>query len=86
MEKSWPELPFSGIFPEDAPKREYRQESSWGQIAGYSAGFALFIAGVGLFGLTAVNVVRRTKETGIRKVLGATPADVLFLFSQDLLK
>jgi putative ABC transport system permease protein len=81
-----PELPFSGIFLKDLLNREYRRERSWGQIVGYSAGFALFIACMGLFGLTAVNVVRRTKETGIRKVLGATPSDVLFLFSRELLK
>ncbi|MDH5468397.1 MAG: hypothetical protein OEY25_13350, partial [Candidatus Aminicenantes bacterium] len=81
-----PELPFSGIFLEDALNREYRRERSWGKIVGCSAGFALFIACMGLFGLTAVNVVRRTKETGIRKVLGASSADFLFLFSKDLLK
>ncbi len=81
-----PELPFSHIFLDDALKREYARERSWGRIVGYSAGFALFIACMGLFGLTAVNVIRRTKETGIRKVLGATQADVLFLFSRDLLK
>jgi len=81
-----PELPFSGIFLEDVLNREYRRDRSLGQIVGCSAGFALFIACMGLFGLTAVNVVRRTKETGIRKVLGASPADVLFLFSKDLLK
>jgi len=90
LEEIWkrlrPELPFSHIFLEDALKREYVRERSWGRIVGYSAGFALFIACMGLFGLTAVNVVRRTKETGIRKVLGATPTDVLFLFSKDLLK
>lgn len=81
-----PELPFSGVFLEDVLNGEYRRDRSWGQIVGCSAGFALFIACMGLFGLTAVNVVRRTKETGIRKVLGASPADVLFLFSRDLLK
>jgi putative ABC transport system permease protein len=81
-----PELPFSGIFLEDVLNREYSRERSWGQIVGCSAGFALFIACMGLFGLTAVNEARRTKETGIRKVLGASPADVLFLFSRDLLK
>jgi putative ABC transport system permease protein len=90
LEEIWkrlrPELPFSHMFLDDALKRDYERERSWGRIVGYSAGFALFIACMGLFGLTAVNVVRRTKETGIRKVLGATPADVLFLFSRDLLK
>ena len=90
LEEIWkrlrPELPFSQMFLDDALKREYASERSWGLIVGYSAGFALFIACMGLFGLAAVNVIRRTKETGIRKVLGATPTDVLLLFSRDLLK
>jgi putative ABC transport system permease protein len=90
LEEIWkrlrPELPFSHMFLDDALKRDYERERSWGLIVGYSAGFALFIACMGLFGLAAVNVIRRTKETGIRKVLGATPADVLLLFSKDLLK
>lgn len=90
LEEIWkrlrPELPFSHIFLEDALKREYERERNWGRIVGYSAGFALLIACLGIFGLTAVNIVRRTKETGIRKVLGATPADVWILFSKDLMK
>ncbi len=90
LERIWkrlrPELPFIGIFLEDMLSREYRRERSWGQIVGWSAGFSLFIACMGLFGLTAVKVAQRKKETGIRKVLGATPSDVLFLFSKDLLK
>jgi len=81
-----PDLPFSYTFLDDALAWEYRRERDWGRIAGWSAGFALFIACMGLFGLTAVTVVRRTKETGIRKVLGASAADILFLFSRDFLK
>jgi putative ABC transport system permease protein len=41
---------------------------------------------MGLFGLTAVTVVRRIKETGIRMVLGASAADIFFLFTKDVLK
>ncbi len=90
LERIWkklrPDLPFSSLFLEDALSREYERERSWGKIVGWSTGFALFIACMGLFGLTAVNIVQRTKEIGIRKVLGAAPSDVLFLFSKDLLK
>jgi hypothetical protein len=52
----------------------------------WAGGFSLFIAGLGLFGLTAIAVVRRTKGTGIRKVLGAGVADILILFSRDILR
>jgi putative ABC transport system permease protein len=41
---------------------------------------------MGLFGLSAVTVVRRTKETGIRMVLGAKATDIFFLFTGDVLK
>ena len=81
-----PDLPFSHTFLEDALAWEYRRERDWGRIVGWSAGFALFIAGMGIFGLTAVTVARRTKETGIRKVLGAGIPDIVFLFSRDILK
>ena len=81
-----PDLPFSHTFLDDALAWEYRRERDWGRIVGWSAGFALFIAGMGIFGLTAVTVARRTKETGIRKVLGAGVSDIVFLFSRDILK
>lgn len=81
-----PELPFRYTFLEDALAWEYRRERDWGWIVGWSAGFALFIACIGLFGLSAVAVVRRTKETGIRKVLGANAFNILLMFSKDILK
>jgi putative ABC transport system permease protein len=81
-----PDLPFSSTFLDDALAWEYRRERNWGRIIGWSTGFALIIAGIGLFGLTAVAVIRRTKEIGIRKVLGASSADIIFLFSRDVLK
>ncbi len=90
LEKIWervrPDRPFSHLFLDDALAWEYRRERDWGRIVGWSAGFALFVACMGLFGLTAVTVIWRTKETGIRKVLGASVADILVLFSKDVLK
>jgi len=52
----------------------------------WSTCFALIIAGMGLFGMTAVTIVRRTKETGIRKVMGAHVSDILLLFMKDVLR
>jgi len=81
-----PDLPFSYSFLEDDLAWEYRRERDWGRIVGWATGFALIIACMGLFGLTAVTVARRTKETGIRRVLGASAADILILFVKDILK
>lgn len=81
-----PDLPFSYTFLQDALAWEYHRERDWSRIVSWSAGFALIISCMGLFGLTAVTVVRRTKETGIRKVLGAGAVDILFLFSREILK
>ncbi|MFA9454832.1 MAG: ABC transporter permease [Candidatus Aminicenantaceae bacterium] len=90
LESIWgslrPDLPFSHTFLDDALAWEYRRERDWGRIVGWSTGFALIIACMGLFGLTAVTVVRRTKETGIRKVLGASVHNILLLFTKDVLK
>jgi putative ABC transport system permease protein len=81
-----PDIPFSSRFLDDALAWEYRRDRNWSRIVWWAGGFSLFIACLGLFGLTAVSVVRRTKETGIRKVMGAGTTDILFLFSRDILR
>jgi putative ABC transport system permease protein len=81
-----PDVPFSQRFLDDALAWEYRRDRNWSRIVWWAGGFSLFIACLGLFGLTAISVVRRTKETGIRKVLGAGIMDILFIFSKDILK
>jgi putative ABC transport system permease protein len=81
-----PDIPFSHRFLDDALAWEYRRDRNWSRIVWWADGFSLFIACLGLFGLTAISVVRRTKETGVRKVLGAGLADILFLFSRDILR
>ncbi|MGD9346286.1 MAG: ABC transporter permease [Candidatus Aminicenantes bacterium] len=90
LESIWtevrPDLPFSYSFLDDDLAWEYRRERDWGRIVGWSTGFALIIACMGLFGLSAVMVARRTKEVGIRMVLGAKATDIFFLFTKDILK
>jgi putative ABC transport system permease protein len=90
LESLWrkirPDLPFSYAFLEDALAWEYRRERDWSRIVGWSSGGALIIACMGLFGLTALTVARRTKEIGIRKVLGASATKVFLLFSKYILK
>lgn len=90
LEKAWagirPDTPIRSEYLEDTLARQYRRDRNWGRIVGWAGGFALFISCLGLFGLTAVSVVRRTKEIGIRKVMGAREADILALFMKDILK
>lgn len=81
-----PDIPFSHRYLDDVLAWEYRRDRNWSRIVGWSSGFSLFIACLGLFGLTAISAVRRTKEVGIRKVLGAGVAEILFLFSRDILR
>jgi len=81
-----PDIPFRGELLADGLAREYSRDRNWARIVGWSSGFSLFIACLGIFGLTALAVVRRTKETGVRKVLGARTGDILFLFSREILR
>ncbi len=64
----------------------YRSEARFGALFGTFAALAIFIACLGLFGLSAYSVQQRTKEIGIRKALGASAASVAGLFSKDFLK
>lgn len=81
-----PDVPFSAGRLDDALAWEYRRDLSWGRVVWWGGGFSLFIACLGLHGLTGISVVRRAKETGIRKVMGAGTADIFLLFSRDILR
>jgi putative ABC transport system permease protein len=58
----------------------------WSNIVGWAGGISIFLACLGLFGLAALAAVNRTKEIGIRKVLGASLTNVASLLSKDFLK
>ena len=81
-----PDLPFSVSFVDAVVEQQYRAEQQWTQIVTYAAGFAVFIACLGLFGLATLAARRRTKEIGIRKSLGATAQQMAMLLSKDFLK
>ena len=63
--------------------RQYEAEQKLGRLFGFFATIAIFIACLGLFGLAAYAAERRTKEIGVRKVLGATSRDVVLLLSRE---
>lgn len=87
LQQTWtkidPKSPLSYAFLEDALGRQYDSERNWSRIVGYAAAFAVFIACIGLFGLTAVATAQRTKEIGIRKVLGARVSNIVLLLSKE---
>jgi putative ABC transport system permease protein len=77
------EVPFTYTFLDDDLDRQYQSERRWGRIVGYASFFAILVACLGLFGLAALTVAGRTKEVGIRKVLGASITSLAALISKD---
>ncbi|WP_421871209.1 ABC transporter permease [Marinoscillum sp.] len=63
--------------------RQYNDDERFGNIFSAFSGLAIFIACLGLFGLTSFTIKQKTKEIGIRKVLGATMADLIILLSKN---
>jgi putative ABC transport system permease protein len=90
VEDKWraiaPGQPFSYSFMDDDFNALYLSEQRMGRISLSFSLLAIFIACLGLFGLTAYAAEQRTKEIGIRKVLGATVTNIIGLLSGDFLK
>ncbi len=75
--------PFAYSFLDDRFNESYQQEQRIGKIAMAFSSLAIFVACLGLFGLAAFTAEQRTKEIGIRKVLGASVAGIIFILSKD---
>lgn len=73
---------FEYIFLDDAFRQLYESEIRWGRITALASGLAVFIACIGLLGLVAISVVQRTKEIGIRKVLGASSGHIVTVLAR----
>lgn len=90
LENLWkdlaPGVPFKYNFLDDKFDQFYKAETRWSRIVGWAGGISIFLACLGLFGLAALAVVNRTKEIGIRKVMGATAISIVGLLSKDFLK
>jgi putative ABC transport system permease protein len=74
---------FEYRFLDDALNAAYSQEQRLGTVVTYASILSIFIACMGLFGLATLVVVKRTKEIGIRKVLGADITSIVTLLSKD---
>jgi len=79
-------LPFQYDFLDDNFNRFYKKEERWSSISGSAGIVSIFLACLGLFGLAALSTVKRTKEIGIRKVLGASSSSVAKLLSKEFTK
>lgn len=80
------EEPFSYSFLDDRYNNTYKAEQNIGNILGIFAGLTILVACLGLFALAAFTAEQRTKEIGIRKVLGANITGLVSLLSKDFLK
>jgi putative ABC transport system permease protein len=89
VQKKWneliPYLPFDYSFLDVEFDRQYKADQQLGKVAGVFTGLAMFIGCLGLLGLTAFVVERRTKEIGIRKVLGASVPSVVMLITREFI-
>jgi putative ABC transport system permease protein len=78
-----PEHPFNYFFLDSHFDNQYKSETAFSSLFFFFSAFAIFIACLGLFGLVAFSTLQRTKEIGIRKVLGASVQNILMLLSKD---
>jgi putative ABC transport system permease protein len=85
FKKLAPFYPFSYTFKKDDNLHAYDAQQKWKQIVTFAAIFTVFISCIGLFGLATLATERRTREIGIRKVLGASVANLVRLLSLNFL-
>jgi putative ABC transport system permease protein len=90
IQRTWqslnPNEPFEYSFLDEQFQRQYDADNRLAAIVGYTTGIAILISCLGLFGLAAFSAEQRTKEIGIRKVLGAGTSNLVALLSFDFLK
>ncbi|MEZ5039448.1 MAG: ABC transporter permease [Saprospiraceae bacterium] len=79
-------LPFEYSFLESDLSNYYKSEARWQKMVNLASALMLFIAGLGIMGLSALSVIQRTREIGIRKILGATVQELVTLLSVPLLR
>ncbi len=89
LESSWkelaPEKPFDYTFLDEDVARQYDQYDRWTNIMTLSTAFAILISCLGLFGLAGINALNRTKEIGIRKVMGAPSWNIFMLMNRQFI-
>lgn len=82
----FPEHPFDYLFLDDYFNRQYQSDVKFSNATGVFSILAIFLGCMGLFGLTSYAIIQRTREIGIRKVLGASVLNVITMFCKDFIK
>jgi putative ABC transport system permease protein len=77
---------YSYVFKNDENRKQYADVEKWKQIILFGAILTIFISCIGLFGLSVLSAEKRTKEIGIRKVLGASVQTIVRTLSTDFIK
>lgn len=80
-----PDVPLRYSFLDEDLDNFYRSEDRWGKIIASAGAISIFLAGLGLFGLAALAAANRLKEIGIRRVLGASPIEIVALLTSGFL-
>ncbi len=80
-----PHLPYAFTFLDLDYDRQYKADAQLGKVAGVFTGLAIAVGCLGLLGLTSFSVERRVKEIGIRKVLGASVPNIVFLIAREFI-
>jgi putative ABC transport system permease protein len=80
-----PDKPFEYTFLDDNVARQYASFDRWMNIMAFSTTFAIIISCLGLFGLAGINAVNRTKEIGIRKVMGAEVMSIFMMLNKQFI-
>ncbi|GAB3964021.1 ABC transporter permease [Spirosoma terrae] len=79
----YPDSYFSAQFVDEQLQENYVQEQTMGRLVNFFAGIAVAIGGLGLYGLVLFMAAQKTKEIGVRKVLGASVGNILWLFGRE---
>jgi putative ABC transport system permease protein len=82
----FPGNPFDYFFLDSFFNRQYKNDRQFAHVVAFFSMLAIFVAALGLFGLASFAATQRTKEIGIRKVLGSTVTNIFLLLSKDFLK
>lgn len=81
-----PDVPFDYSFLDEDLSNQYASEKRWTDIVQYASFFAILIAALGLFGLASLSVTSRTKEIGIRRVMGASITSIATMLSGSFVR
>jgi len=88
LEATWrkvaPDKSFDYSFVDESVGALYKEDRRWNSIVNWASGMALFIAALGLIGLSTLEVARRRREIGIRKVLGASETSIVVLLTKQI--